>query len=226
MKIETIMTRKVLTVSPETPLKDVARLLSENHISGVPVCDADGAVLGVVSEADILRKEEGVSPDVGGRFAWFFRRLDGELDKVAARTAGEAMTAPALTGRPTQQVSDAARVMIEHRINRLPVVNAGRLVGIVTRADLVRAFHRADDEIAEEIRREVLHEALWVVPEALELTVADGVVTLRGTVDSRYDAEAAARLVRRVPGVIDARVELRWRSEEPGRIGRLELFPR
>ena len=226
MKIETIMTRKVLTVRPETPLKDVARLLSENHISGVPVCDAGGAVLGIVSEADILRKEEGISADVGGRFAWFFRRRDGGLDKLAARTAGEAMTAPAVTGRPIQQVSDAARVMIEHRINRLPVVNAGRVVGIVTRADLVRAFHQSDEEIADEIRREVLYDALWIAPEAMELTVTDGVVTLSGTVDTPYDAEAAARLVRRVPGVIDARIELRWRSEEPERISRLELFPR
>jgi CBS domain-containing protein len=226
VQIETIMTRKVLSVRPETPLKDVARLLSENHISGLPVCDADGAVLGVVSEADILRKEEGIPAGVGGRFAWLFRRRGGELDKVAARTAGEAMTAPAVTGRPIQQVSDAARVMIEHRINRLPVVNAGRLVGIVTRADLIRAFHRSDDEIAEEIRREVLHDALWVVPEALELMVVDGIVTLRGTVDTRYDAEAAARLVRRVPGVIDARVELQCCRDEPERISRLDLFPR
>jgi CBS domain-containing protein len=226
MKLETIMTREVLSVQPETPVKDVAQLLSKHHISGVPVCDADGAVLGVCSEADILRKVEGIPAHVGGRFARLFRRLDGELDKVAARTAGEAMTAPALTGRPTQQVSNAARIMIAHRINRLPIVNAGRLVGIVTRADIVRAFHRSDDEIAEEIRSEVLHDALWVAPEALELTVAEGVVTLRGTVETQYDADAAARLVRRVPGVVDARVELGWRRQEPERISTSELFPR
>jgi CBS domain-containing protein len=224
--VDAIMTRQVVTVSPETPLKDVARLLSSRHISGVPVCGAEGEVLGVVSEADILRKEEGVSPDAGGRLAWLFRRTDDELKKASARTAGEAMTAPASTIRPKQQVSDAAKLMIERRINRLPVVVDGRLVGIVTRADLVRAFHRDDAEIEREIREEVLHWMIWIAPGSVDLEVHDGKVTIRGTVDTRLDAESIASLIRRVPGVTDVEYELGWRYEEPARFTGVDVFPR
>lgn len=208
MRVERLMTRDVLVVAPDTPLKDVAALLTGKHISGVPVCDATGAVLGVVSEADILRKTEGVPPEIGGRMRWLLRRVDGELAKVAARTAGEAMTSPALTIRPTQQVSDAARLMIEHRINRLPVVTGGRLVGIVSRADLLRAFERADDELEREIREEVLRGELWLAPEAFHVRVEDGVVTLRGLVRTREEADDVIRFVRRVPGVLEVSADL------------------
>ena len=93
------MTREVVTVAPDTLLKDVAALLVSHRISGVPVCGPNGDVLGIVSEADILRKEEGVSPELSRSVAWLARRLDGELDKIGASTAGEAMTAPACTVR-------------------------------------------------------------------------------------------------------------------------------
>src|SRR5665647_3559680 len=155
MRIEKIMTRDVITAAPDTPLKVVAQLLVDNRISGVPVCGPNGEVLGVVSEADILRKEEGVSPDLARPLAWLVRRLDGELDKIGARTAGEAMTAPALTVRPTQHTSAVARLMVDYAINRVPVVAGDRLVGIVSRADLVRAFTRSDEEIEREIREDV-----------------------------------------------------------------------
>jgi CBS domain-containing protein len=226
MHVEAIMTRDVLTASPETPLRDVARLLTGNHISGLPVCGDDGEVLGVVSEADILHKEQGVSADAGGRFARLFRHGHDKLDKVMARTAGEAMTSPALTIRPKQQVCDAAKLMIERRVNRLPIVDDGRLVGIVTRADLIRAFHRSDAEIEREIRREVLQWMIWMSQNAVNLTVRDGKVTIRGTVDTRLDAESIASLVRRVPGVTDLDYELGWRYEEPTRFGGIDVFPR
>jgi len=208
MKIEVVMTRDVLTVAPETPLKEVAGLLTRNHVSGAPVVDEEGAVLGVVSEADILRKVEGFSPEVGGRLAWVLRRLDGELEKICARTAGEAMTTPPLTVRPTQQVSEAARLMADHRINRLPVMSRGKLVGIISRADVLRAFERSDDELEREIREDVLRGALWLAPETFHVHVEDGVVALRGRVRTRQDAEDVVRLVRRVPGVLDVSAEL------------------
>ena len=226
MHIESIMTCEVLTVTPETTLKDVALLLSRAHISGVPVCSEGGKLLGVVSEADILRKEEGIAADLGGRRRWLFRRLEVDVDKVSARTAGQAMTSPALTIRPMEQVSYAAELMLGHRVNRLPVVLNGRLVGIVTRADLVRAFHRSDEEIAHEIRTEVLQHTLWAAPEGMRLSVVDGVVKLRGSVATRLDAELAARLVRQVPGVVDADVELQWRADQTERVSTLELYPR
>ena len=202
------MTRDVLTVAPELPLKDVAAILTRNHISGMPVVAADGTVLGVVSEADILRKAEGLPPNLGGRFRWLLRRVDGELGKVSARTAGEAMTAPALTIRKTQQVSEAAGLMITHRINRLPVVAQGELVGIISRADVLRAFERSDEELEREIREDVLRDALWLSPETFEVHVDDGVASLKGHVQSPQDADALVRFVRRVPGVVDVAAEL------------------
>lgn len=206
------MNRDVVAIRPETPLKQVAAILSVNHISGAPVCDRAGDVVGVISEADILRKEEGVRPDVGGRWNWLLRRLDGETAKVAARTAGEAMTSPAVTIRATEPVSTAAQLMVERGINRLPVVSDGELVGIVTRADLVRAFHRPDEEVACEIRDDVLVHALWLAPEAMSLEVRDGVVDIRGTVDTEADAEVAERLIRRIPGVLDVHADLNVRA--------------
>jgi len=214
MKIERLMTRDVMTASTDTSLKDVAALLTEKHISGLPVCTADGTVVGVISEADIVRTEQGIGPEVGGRLRWFFRRLDDDLDKLRARTAGEAMTSPALTVRPVEPVSTAARLMLLHRINRLPVVADGRLVGIVTRADLVRAFHRSDDELAEEIKDEVLRGALWIAPDTLALTVEDGVVRVSGPVGTELELESVLRSIRRVPGVVDVHSELHARAGE------------
>ena len=118
------------------------------------------------------------------------------------------MTSPPLTVRPTQQVSEAARLMVDNRINRLPVVARGRLVGIVSRADVLRAFERADEELEREIREDVLRGALWLVPESFDVHVEDGVVALRGRVRTRQDADDVVRLVRRVPGVLGVSADL------------------
>jgi CBS domain-containing protein len=142
------------------------------------------------------------------------RRFDGELDKLSAQTAGEAMTSPALTVRPTGDVSAAAHLMVERRINRLPVVERGALVGIVTRADIVRAFSRADAELALEIREEVLRRTMWMDPDSLGLDVTDGVVTVWGAVDTDADVDGVVANIRRVPGVLDVHPDLRSRARE------------
>lgn len=216
------MTRDVITVTPDTSLKDVARLLVANRISGVPVCGPNGEVLGVVSEADILRKEEGISPDLARPLAWLVRRLDGELDKIGARTAGEAMTAPAITVRPTQHTSDVARLMVDYTINRVPVVAGGRLVGIVSRADLVRAFIRSDEEIEREIREDVLLEIMLLGPEDIDLSVENGRVVMSGHLTTREDAEILERCVRRIPGVLEVEADLRWSPRDARRSRHVE----
>ena len=208
------MTPEVVSVTPATRLKDAAALLSEQHISGMPVCAPDGAVLGVLSEADILRSEQGISPNAGGPLHWLFRRLDDELDKLKARTAEDAMTAPALTVRPEDDVALAARLMVAKRINRLPVVSKGTLVGIVDRADLVRAFHRSDHELAEEIRESVLRSEHWIDPESLGLVVEDGVVTIWGPVENDLALQTVVHGILRVPGVVDVRSQLHSRAGE------------
>lgn len=209
------MTRDVRTVSPETSLKDVAAILSSQGISGVPVVDGDSRALGVVSEADILRKEQGLGGRRGGVLGWL---IDREPDpRLEARSAGEAMTAPALTIEPSRPVSEAARVMVEKGINRLPVVSHGRVVGIVTRADLVRAFHRSDEEIEREISEDVLLQTLWIDPSKVSISISGGEVSLAGKVETRTQAELVEAYVRRVPGVVDVHSELEWSVDDLAR---------
>jgi len=224
MRIEQIMTRDVITVAPDTPLKDVAQVLLDNRISGVPVCGPNGHVLGVVSEADILRKEEGVSPELARPLAWLVRKIDGEFEKIIARTAAEAMTAPALTVRPTQHVSEVARLMVDTNINRVPVVSHEGLVGIVSRADIVRAFVRPDEELEREIREDVLLRTMLLTPGDVEVSVEHGRASLRGRVNMEEDVEILERCVRRVPGVLEVQSELQWTPRDsrrtPARSGR------
>jgi len=209
MKVTDIMTRAVVTVAPETLLKDVARVLVAKRISGVPVVDEDGTVVGVVSEEDILIKErEGHGPAslLGHLLDWD----EAERMKHAARTAADAMTSPAVTIRRTRPVHEAAGKMLDRGVNRLPVVDHhGRLVGIVTRADLVRAFVRSDEEIEREIRDDVLLQTLWA-PEHFAIEVDKGEVTIEGRMADADSAQLLWRLVERVPGVVDVRSRITW----------------
>ncbi len=210
MKVEQVMTREVVTVTPETPLKEVAAILAERRISGLPVCDETSRVVGVVSENDILFKELGPDQRRGGPLAWLLDPAPSRSPKTIARTAAEAMTSPAVTTRPKAQVSEAARVMVERGVNRLPVVKDSQLVGIVTRADLVKAFVRSDEEIAREIREDVIRETLWLVPEELKVEVDHGDVKIAGRVDTRTDADLIKAFASKVPGVISVTGEIEW----------------
>jgi CBS domain-containing protein len=214
MKISELMHRDVVSVSPETTLKEVAALLVQHRISGVPVCLADGRVAGVVSEADILVKEQAEPLELSGVLGRLLDSAYGDHERFEARTAGDAMTSPAITVSPQQDVAEAARLMTSKRVNRLPVVEGSTLVGIVTRADLVRAFDRSDVELAEEIAGDVLLETLWIDPDSIALEVEDGVVTLGGRVETRTIAEIVAAYVRRVPGVVAVRSRLTWAFDD------------
>jgi CBS domain-containing protein len=215
VNVEHVMTGQVTTVPPEMPLRDVAALLTALRISGVPVRDEAGTLLGVVSESDILRQEQGEPGERPFLLAWLLE--DAEVKHaIGARTAAEAMTSPARTVKPSTEVPAAARIMIEEQINRLPVVEDGELVGIVTRADLVRAFHRPDEEIAAEITADVLWRKLWI-PDPIEVTVSEGEVALKGEVETKTQADLVETYVRRVPGVIGLRCELSWRVDDLAR---------
>jgi len=217
LTVQDVMTRPVESVRPHTPLKDVARVLLENRVSGVPVVDTRGAVIGVVSEADFLMKEQGAQAIHHRRFAGLLgespeARL--QLDKLAARTAGEAMTSPAVTVAPTMAIHAAAELMTARHINRLPVVEDGRLLGIVTRADLVRAYLRTDEELTRTIREDVLRRILWLDPDAFSVEVRDGEATVVGSVERRSTAEIVAETIKLIPGIVDARVDLSWTLDD------------
>jgi CBS domain-containing protein len=205
VRIDEAMTAPAETVRPDMSLKDVADIFAERGIGGLPVVDEDGRLLGVITEADILIKER-VEEPTRLRDRLFRREARAQRTKYEARTVGEAMSSPAITVQNWLSVSSAAEVMVEHGVNRLPVVQGGTLVGIITRHDLVCAFARSDSEIEREIRTEAF--AGLSSPESLQLTVDGGEVVVRGMVDSRFDAETLPDQIRRVPGVVavDARL--------------------
>jgi CBS domain-containing protein len=211
MKIEKLMSENAIAVGADTPLRDVAAILAEHRISGLPVIGERLQVIGVVSEADILLKEQGPGPQHARIVGWLLAGGAPDTDKLSAKTAGEAMTSPAITIRPEAQVSYAARLMTENGIKRLPVVDAhGTLIGIVTRADLVRAFARPDEEIEREIREDVLHRMLWLEQTGAFVRVERGEVRLSGKLERRSDAELLEQFVARVPGVVSVNSTLRW----------------
>jgi len=214
MRVQDVMTKDVRTVEPDTPLKEVALALSQLGISGVPVVEA-GKVMGVVSEADILVKERGSNPGLPGLVGLLFDETADIGRKLHARTAREAMSSPAVTIGPNRPVSEAAGVMIDRLVNRLPVVDdEGALLGIVTRADLVRAFARSDEEIADEIREDVVLHTLWIEPEAVNVHVEAGEVVLSGHVESETDADLVTQMTRKVPGVVSVVSRVTWDPDE------------
>ena len=216
MQISDLMTTDVVTTTADTQLRDVAQTLLAHEITGMPVCDDSGAVLGVVSEGDILFEERGRLDPRGGFVGWLLGSLpDSELEKAQARTAGEAMSSPPITAAPFESSAAAARRMTEEGINRLPVVAMdGRLVGILTRTDLIRAFVRPDHVIATEIRDEVLRRVLWLAPGVIDVDVRDGEVHLAGELDTSAEADVLEKLVAKVPGVVSVRSSVTVRAEK------------
>jgi CBS-domain-containing membrane protein len=197
------MTRDVVTVDEHTPFKEITQLLADCHISAMPVLDPDARVVGVVSEADLLRKEEFPQGPPGARL-FEGRRRRATRAKATGDTAVELMTAPAITVGPDASVAEAARRLHRHHIKRLPVLDpAGPLVGIVSRADLLKVFLRSDDQIARDVRHDVLQRALWVDPDTIDVEVRDGVVTLTGRLERRSLVPITVSLVYGVDGVVE-----------------------
>ncbi|MBZ4018747.1 CBS domain-containing protein [Streptomyces purpurogeneiscleroticus] len=211
-----VMNRDVVTAEPGMVYKDITRLLAQHRISGVPVVDGDGKVLGVVSETDLLARQA-VQEDERPRRA---RRLSlgrarAVRTKSRATTAGDLMTKPATTAGPHQSVAEAARVMARHHCNRLPVIDAeGRLMGIVTRGDLLGVFLRSDDEIRKEVVDEVLVRTLWLEPRTIDVSVHGGTVTLSGTLQRHSDVPLAVRLTSRIDGVVDVIDHLGYQEDD------------
>jgi CBS domain-containing protein len=216
LRVREFMTPQVVTVRTSASLKEVAQLLAEHRISGLPVVD-DRRVLGVISEADLLAKVGG--PDAVARRP--FGRILGEssttreqLAKIDASTAQEAMTAPAITIAPEKPVIEAAAIMARRRVNRLPVVDSELLVGIISRGDVVRVFSRSDEELAEVIRQAVLYQTLWLDPAVFEVGVTNGNVRIAGRVERRSTAEMIERIPTLIPGVIGVEADVAWEIDD------------
>jgi CBS domain-containing protein len=200
-RVQDVMVTSVVTVDRITPYKEIARLLAEHRISGVPVLSMGRHVTGVVSEADLLAARDR-NPEAGARW---LRWLSGRKPHQGL-IASQLMTSPALTIQPDGTLARAARLMNTHHVRRLPVVDgSGTLLGIVSRRDLLSVFLRPDPQIAHQVR-EVLADALPDGPSGVEVVVRDGVVTLTGAPDLSADGElirGAIRPIWDVDGVVD-----------------------
>ncbi|MFD0274231.1 CBS domain-containing protein [Kitasatospora sp. NPDC127111] len=191
-----LMTREVVRVAPQTGFREIVALLREFDITAVPVVDADGHVVGVVSEADLMRTQA-AQEDPSALFPAPAPMAAG------ASTAEELMTRPAVCTAPDASVVAAARLMEHRHVKRLPVVDdEGLLVGMVSRGDLLRVFLRDDQAIRSEIVEEVLGRTEGVSPASVGVQVDQGRVVLSGDVEPPYLGPILVRLCRAVDGVV------------------------
>lgn len=195
MQVKDVMTHDVISVQTDTSLRDAAQVLAERRISGLPVTNQNGQVVGVVSEADFVNaagRVRSVRP--------FFARLLGRSSpgpEISDTTVASIMTSPARTIEPDRPVTEAASRMARWKVNRLPVCENGALIGIISRADVVSLYARSDDELASAVA-----DALTGNEGIIVERVQDGLVVLAGTVSHRALAEAARLTARQVEGVI------------------------
>ncbi|MFJ5708241.1 MULTISPECIES: CBS domain-containing protein [unclassified Streptomyces] len=214
-RIDELMTRDVVSVRGDAPFKEIVRILGQHRVTAVPVVDGDGRVLGVVSEGDLLRKTAdqaafpGDMPAVPGLEAWARAKAEGTR-------AEELMSAPPVCVRPDWTVVEAARLMEVQGVKRLVVVDeADRLVGIVSRRDLLGIFLRDDDDIRREITGDVLGGTLGLDPGGLSVEVHSGRVELGGTVPYRGMIPAIERMCATVDGVVSvSRTRLTYENDD------------
>jgi CBS domain-containing protein len=221
--VRSLMTHNVVTARPGTGFKEIVDTMATERVSALPVVDAEGHVVGVVSEADLLPRLD--PPRDRAHALLIGRRRRAVAAKAAGDVAADLMTTPAVTIGPDATAGAAARLMQQHRVKRLPVVDGeGRLVGIVSRRDLLATYLRADTDIRAEVRENVLRRDLLIGPTEVTASVHEGVVTLTGTVDRRSTARIVDRLVGTVTGVVDVANRLRWQYDDSEDINRRYVF--
>jgi CBS domain-containing protein len=197
--VRDVMTTEVVTAARNMSCKQAAKLMTDRQVSAIPVVAGGGRVVGMVSEADVLRKAERRSWRWGNGLSGRARR---DRAKARACTAGELMTSPVITIDPDAPLSAAARLMNAHHIRRLPVVNAtGDLIGVVSRRDLMKVFLRPDEEITAEVN-EALGQILLEDAGQVAVSVHDGVVTLAGVLGHEDLIPVAVGLASEVAGVV------------------------
>jgi len=195
--VRDLMSTDVIAVGPTTSIRDAARLMFRYRVSGLPVVDHQDHVLGIVTEGDFLQME--------------IERLEsGSIpEQVSSVMSKSVKTIP-----PDMDVMGAARFMQDQDVKRLVVAEGGKMVGIVSRFDIVAAFTRPDDLIEDEIREDLIRRVLFVDPETVEVAVSNGVVTFVGSIGTRTEARLVEELARRLDGVVDVTNKLTWRIDD------------
>jgi CBS domain-containing protein len=212
--VKDVMTTEVVTVTEDTPFAEIADTLAEHRISAVPVLDDDGRLAGIVTEADLLRKEE-FRPDDAGERPLRGRRRHRALSRARAIDARGLMTSPAVTVEPDATVAAAARLLASRGFKAAPVVDAsGGLRGIVARRDLLSVFHRSDDEIRGEIVYDVLVSRLWQDPSEVHVDVREGVVRLSGRMELKSLIPIVVRMTAATEGVVDVVSDLAYDHDD------------
>lgn len=219
MKVRDLMTTDPVTTAPDASLKEAARLMVRNQVSGLPVMDGERLV-GILTEGDYLRREaDREQPYRLSLLEALFG--EGSKDGPAVEKVSEVMSEKVHTIGPDASISEAARVMSHKNIKRLPVVDSeGRLLGIVSRADVVNAFTKPDEVIEDEVREDIVRRLLFLEPDAVGVAVVDGVVTLTGRLENRTEAHLLEELTRRISGVVrvDSHLEFEVDDERVGKM--------
>jgi signal-transduction protein with cAMP-binding, CBS, and nucleotidyltransferase domain len=211
MRVVDVMTAEVKTARPDWSLKQAARAMIDAGVSGLPVADEDGRVVGIVTEADFIEAEAGRST---GRRR-LFETVFGERKTLVPSTVGAAMTRNPIAVDRNTSISEAARLMTEHNVKRLPVLDPdGHLEGIISRGDVLVAFARDDEVIEDAVQRGVVRNILMLDSSDVSVHVTDGVVKLTGEVPTRSDAKLLEELICRIEGVVRCDSDLSWAFDD------------
>lgn len=209
MKVRDLMTSQLIGVGPQTSLKEAARRMIEAGISGLVVTNDDGALVGVITEADFVKSESGRRAKQRARLLRWF----GESDAMPSSEllVEDVMTSDVITLHPDADHAEAARIMRRSGIKRIPIVeDDGTLRGIISRSDILRAFARSDADIITELRDHVMGEVLWIDPRRVEVRCVDGNVELHGHLETKSDAVLLEDLTKRLDGVVSVSSQLTW----------------
>jgi len=214
MKVRDIMTTDPLSVRGDTLLKEAARIMVRHRVSGLPVIDEDGRLVGIVTEDDFLRREASRDrPDRPSLLDALFG--DPARSTPVAERVAEVMTEKVVTIGPNASIGAAARLMAARNVNRLPVVGDGGAVdGIVSRADIVNAFTKPDDVIQDEVREDIIRRLLFLDPATVEVGVTDGVVHLGGELQNRTEVHLLEELTLRIAGVVKVDSDLTYEFDD------------
>ena len=201
LTVADVMSTAIVSAYLAAPFKEIAAALDRNGINAVPVIDEAHKVIGVVTASDLLARVGHVRPVPRGHR---FTNRSETYRKEHATTAKDLMTSPAITVMPTTSIAETARMLARYRVRGLPVVDRdGVLVGMVSRGDLIKLFLRSDEEIANDVVRDVVRAGAFPRHAGVRVTVEEGVVTLAGRVDTALTARGLLYEAQRVPGVVD-----------------------
>jgi len=214
MKVRDIMTTDPISVRGDTSLKEAARIMVRHKVSGLPVIDDDGRLIGIVTEDDFLRREaDRDRPYRPSLLDALFG--DSEDSTPLAETVAEVMTEKVVTIAPNASIGEAARLMANRNVKRLPVIgDDGTVQGIISRADIVNAFTKPDDVIEDEVREDIIRRLLFLDPDTVEVKVSDGVVHLGGELENRTEVHLLEELTLRIAGVVKVESDLSYQFDD------------